>query len=142
MAIIEVYLYTPEYEKQSLTTLLRNLEEFSFPWTHLGLFSFSSLIFFFPEFKRKNLRLRHNCVEAFNSGFQITCQPNMSLYSWSVKLTTRQYFTTNPKTIHYNKSLYYQNYFEPTNFAKNRTTGKCFFFLFFFLMRVYLVEKT
>lgn len=52
----------------------------------------------------------------------------MSLYSWSVKLTTRQYFTTNPKTIHYNKSLYYQNYFEPTNFAKNRTTGKCFFF--------------
>lgn len=41
----------------------------------------------------------------------------MSLYSWSVKLTTRQYFTINPKTIHYNKSLYYQNYFEPTNFA-------------------------
>ena len=55
----------------------------------------------------------------------------MSLYSWSVKLTTRQYFTTNPKTIHYNKSLYYQNYFEPTNFAKNRT-GKCFFSSFFF----------
>ena len=52
----------------------------------------------------------------------------MSLYSWSVKLNTRQYFTTNPETIHYNKSLYYQNYFEPTNFAMNRTTGKCFFF--------------
>lgn len=55
----------------------------------------------------------------------------MSLYSWSVKLTTRQYFTTNPKTIHYNKSLYYQTILNQQTLLRTEREN-VFFLLFFF----------